>query len=142
MDNANSILTQDFYNTIFLDEAKWKEYNEKSFAQQKQIEFICSTNIKVMVSGWLMKRYLERITGKNVNINSVRRCLSNLKNADVLLLLTGTRIGEEGKPEHYYIWKIGNENRLDIKKEKFQMPTVADFATAMSSGVNRTLYEE
>lgn len=118
MDNFNDILYQEFYNTICLNNEQWKEENEKAKGLQDLIKFICSQNNKVMVSGWLMKRYLEKVQGHYINLNSVRRCLSNLKNTDVLLILTSTRMGEEKKSEHYYIWKIGNEGRVEYQNRK------------------------
>lgn len=129
MDNFNQISSQDFYNTIYLDADQWKEENEKAKGMQRLVKYVCQTNATIKVSGWLMKRYLERTTERKANINSIRRCLSNLKNEGHLLLLTSTRIGEESKLEHYYIWKEGNQNREDIKTEKFEVPSVEHFAT-------------
>lgn len=141
MDNFNEITSQEFYNTIYLNADQWKEENEKAKGMQQLIKFICQSNPKIKVSGWLMKRYLERTSERNANINSVRRCLSNLKNEGHLLLLTSTRIGEESKPEHYYIWKVGNEGRKDIKTEKFQGPTIAEYAEILKPKKQGDLFD-
>jgi hypothetical protein len=40
--------------------------------------------------------------GKKVNINSVRRSISNLKNENILIKTDKMIMGDEGKNEHLY----------------------------------------
>lgn len=111
-----------------LNNEEWEEANRKAIGLQHFIKMVFERNPSLEITPWQMKGYLEFKLNKKVNINSTRRCMSNLKNEDVVLILTSTRIGNEGKSEHFYIWKLGNENRKDIKTEKFQVPSIADFA--------------
>ena len=102
IDNFNHTEAQPFYNTISLSEIQWNIENEKSKGLQKVIETVFTENPKAEISGWLMKNYLEAKLNKRVNLNSVRRSISNLKNEGKLFKTPKMRMGEEGQPEHLY----------------------------------------
>lgn len=102
IDNFNHTQTQPFFNTIFLSDAEWAEENAKATGMQKIIDRIFDLNPGMETTGWLMKRFLEAKIGKYVNLNSTRRCLSNLKKEGKLFKNGNTRIGEEGQPECFY----------------------------------------
>lgn len=129
MDNFTHILTQPFYNSIMLNSKDWEVANDKAAGQEHLVKIVFESNPELAISPWQVRNYLQAKLNKKVNINSTRRCLSNLKNKNVLIILTSTRIGDEGVSEHFYILKSGNEGRYDIKTEKFETPTVDDYAT-------------
>jgi hypothetical protein len=102
IDNFSNTQSQPFYNTVFLSDSDWAIENEKATGLQKIIETVFDLNPKLETTGWLMKRFLEAKMGKYVNINSTRRCLSNLSKEKKLHKTGKTRIGEESKPECFY----------------------------------------
>jgi hypothetical protein len=128
MDNFNHNESQPFYNTVEYKPAEWEIANNKAIAMQKLIRGIYEANPGVEITPYMIYDYLvPRLTYK-VNLNSVRRSISNLKNEEVIDLIKGkTKIGREGVPEHYYvlrgtgpapehIYKKGSESAGDIAK--------------------------
>ena len=103
MDNFNHIQSQPFYNTIQLSEIEWTDENNKAIALQDTIEKIFRLVPDKKITPWQMQEYLSEASKRKVNINSVRRSISNLKNDMVLLKTTIMRMGPEGKNEHYYV---------------------------------------
>lgn len=127
IDNFNHTESQPFYNTIQLSDADWKLENDKAKSLQNIIWQIFENNSGLEISGWQLRDYLEGRMGTKVNINSVRRCLSNLKN-DFKLHKTGKmRIGNEGKQEHFY---ASNEALITPQNDylKDNQPSTADLA--------------
>lgn len=138
MDNFNHTESQPYYNTNFLSDEEWKLANEKATGLQKIIDAIFDLNPELKITGWLLKRFLEQKTGRKININSTRRCLSNLKN-EMKLFKTGiTRIGEEGQPECYYS-RIAPKNGQSNEYLN-NTPTTGDLATNLiKSTTNRQM---
>lgn len=105
MDNFNHIQSQPWYNNLNFSEADWRIENDKALALQKIIENVFEGNPNLEISGWQLRDYLAAKMGKKVNINSVRRTLSNLKNDFRLFKTEKMVIGNEGRPEFLYARK-------------------------------------
>lgn len=91
-----------FYNTINLDQNELKVESAKAKGLQDTIEVLFKTNPLKEYSGWQMKHLLENYLEKKININSVRRSITNLKNENVLTKTDKMVKGDEGKNEHLY----------------------------------------
>lgn len=127
IDNFNKTEAQAWHNSTFLSDEEWAEENAKATGMQKIIFRIFELNPGFQTTGWLLKRFLEAKTGKYVNINSTRRCLSNLKK-EMRLFKTGLkRTGEEGKEECFY---AANEALIASQNDylKDNQPSTADLA--------------
>jgi hypothetical protein len=134
IDNFNKTESQYFYNTISLNDIEWEAENNKAIAMQETIKKIFWANPEKEISGWQMQQYLEEKQKKRINILSVRRCMSNLKNELFLYKTLNMRTGSEGKPEHYY---IKYENRP--KTEKIEPgKSVGEFAKSL---VQKNLFD-
>lgn len=94
--------TKPFYNTIDLSPNELKVESANAMALQNVIEVFFKLNPFKEYSGWQMKHILEQIMEKKININSVRRSITNLKNKNILTKTNEMRIGDEGKKEHFY----------------------------------------
>jgi hypothetical protein len=128
MDNFNHTESQPFYNTINLTPEQWKEENEKAAGLQAKIEVIYKANPAKKFSSWQMQELLTGLLGKKVNINSVRRSITNLKNDGVLLKTDTMRTGQEGKNEHLYALKSATSMPSDSIAYKKGQETAADIA--------------
>lgn len=134
MDNFNKTQSQPFFNTIEYNAAEWEKANDAAIKMQKQIEGIYRANPGAQITAYMIQDYLEAKLGKRQNINSVRRCISNLKNEDVVDMLKTTRIGKEGVPEHFYVLRGTGPEGVHIyrKGEK----STGDLAIEMLSNSN------
>jgi len=116
MENFNHSESQPFYNTIALNEIQWADENEKAEALQKQVQRLYEANPGVKITPYMVLRHLEKILNRRLNLNSVRRSITNLKNDMVIDKYPGhleMKIGEEGKPEHYYFLR----GTIDVPQE-------------------------
>lgn len=91
-----------FYNTINLTPTQLAVENAKASGLQAVIEVLFKVNPLKEYSGWQMKHLLEKYLDKKVNINSVRRSITNLKNEEILTKTETMVMGDEGKNEHLY----------------------------------------
>lgn len=91
-----------FYNTIDLSTNELKLESAKAKGLQDTIEVLFKTNPLKEYSGWQMKHLLEIYLERKININSVRRSITNLKNENVLSKTDKMVMGDEGKNEHLY----------------------------------------
>lgn len=112
--------TKAFYNTIQLNDCELKEESEKAIGLQIVIKKIYTGNPFREISPWQMKHYLEGRLEKRVNINSVRRSISNLKNERILVKTEFMRKGDEGKNEHYYVLNSEVRHGIAIQKKLFE----------------------
>ena len=134
MDNFNHTQEQPFYNTIQLSESQWQDENKKAIALQKIVEAVFTGNIKLKISSTQMFRYVETllINHQVVNMLSVRRCVSNLKNEMKIIKLKEMIQGEFGKPEHLYTLRTPENEKLEHFYKKGE-ETAADIALKMLS---------
>jgi hypothetical protein len=96
-------MTKPFYNTINLTTNELKVENAKAKGLENTIEVVFKTSHKLEFSGWQMKHFLEKMLyNQKVNLNSVRRSMTNLKNKGVLTKTEILVMGDEGKNEHLY----------------------------------------
>lgn len=132
-----------FYNTIDLNPAQLAIESEKALGLQTMIQNVFTANPTQEISGFQMKHYLEGKLFKKVNINSVRRSMSNLKNDKVIIKTVKMRIGDEGKPEHLYMLREGNEDK-ENKKEEFKAAEHALnlIETSLSKSVSKKIHLE
>ena len=135
MDNFNHTQEQPFYNTIQLTEIQWKDENEKAMALQNVIKNVFTGNPGKQISPWQMKAFLEGLTSRKTNINSVRRSISNLKNEAFLIKTCNMRMGEEGKNEHYYVFDPDGTFAVEHHFKK-GVETAGDLAAKMLSNSN------
>lgn len=131
IDNFNHTQSQPFYNSINLSDAQWNVENEKAKSLQSIIERVFADNPTIQISGWLMLRYLENKLGKRVNLNSVRRSITNLKKEGKIYKTTIMRTGEEGQPEHLYSLTSINENS---KSTQLPGKTITDYSHILCGG--------
>lgn len=121
--------TKPFYNTIDLSPNELKVENAKSKGLQDTIEVLFKTNPLKEYSGWQMKHLLEIYLEKKININSVRRSITNLKNEGVLSKTDKMVMGDEGKNEHLYRLTWISEQLKVIKPEKQKYSVQTDLFT-------------
>lgn len=111
MDNFNHTEEQPFFNSIELNEIEWQAENIIAMKLQALIKKVYQANLGIKISPYQMQDYLMGKLSKKININSVRRSITNLKNEGSLTMLKPPnhllRIGKEGRPEHYYMLTTG-----------------------------------
>lgn len=103
MDNFNHTESQPFYNTLEFSEEQWQDENKKALFLQKIIERLYLANPTAFLSPWQVRDFLSSKMGKELNINSVRRSITNLKNELKLIKTRKMRMGNAGQTEHHYI---------------------------------------
>lgn len=139
MDNFNNILSQPFYNNIKLTEDQWQGENKKSLFLQTVIFNVYKSNPGIKISGWQMRDYLAAKLNKRVNINSVRRSISNLKNEFKVSKTEDMRLGNEGKNEHYYVL-AGTIDKIHTYSSKEK--SAGDIASSLLDSMKKTLVQK
>jgi len=117
INNFNKVASQPFYNTIGLTEKQWKKQNLKAAGLQQIVFLFFKQNWRRHITGWQMWAMLKKALKKNINLLSVRRSLTNLKNEGKIQMLQKLRIGEAGQPEHFYAWKSKKNKGVYINKK-------------------------
>lgn len=94
-----------FFNTINATDSELELYQKKSISQESIVlEFFKTNSIDKYTCEdvWLRLQSLGKISMR-VPKDSIKRAISVLKRSNKLIKLSEMKLGEYGKPNHYFI---------------------------------------
>lgn len=133
---------ESFYNTINLSGKELELQNASAKGQEDLILAIFEANPKMELSPIQILSIFKERFDRNPPITSIRRAMSNLTDKKKVLLKTTTLVsGQYHLPNHCWILRKGNEWNENIKTEKFQGPTIAEYAEILTPKKQGDLFD-